>query len=205
MKTSDPSNSERISNGGNRRTFCRLAAGCAGLSWAGSALMAAPEEAVLKVLAETDRIDVGDRAQAIIEKAYELGRAYESKYMGCSQCTVAALQDCGELFPKSEDVFVAASCLDGGATPTHLANCGSFTGAGMVIGHLCGRTRRNFEGRSRLSHKLIRQLHAEYEKAYGSVVCKQVREKANRDCPEVVGKAARWTAEIVLRQFAGYE
>lgn len=193
-----------MANGGSRRNFCRLAIGCAGLSWAGSALKAAPEAAGLKVLTETDRIDVGGNAQAIVEKAYDLGHAYMSKYGSCAQCTVAALQDCGELFPKNEDVFVAASCLDGGATPTRMANCGCFTGAGMVIGHLCGRTRRSFEGGSPLARKLIRQLHAEFETAYGSVLCTPVREKANRDCPEVVGTVAKWTAEIVLRQFAGY-
>jgi len=180
-------------------------AGCAGASWGRSAAMPAPHAAAAKVLTEADRIHVGNNGQAIIEKAYELGRTYEKKYKGCAQCTVAALQDCAELFPKSEDVFLAASCLDGGATPTQYANCGTFTGAGMVIGHLCGRTRENFQGRAQLSHKLIRQLHDEFVKAYGSVVCKDVREKANRDCPEVVGKAAKWTAEIVLRQFADYK
>ena len=204
MRKRSASNSERMFAGGNRRKFCQLAAGCAGLSWACSADYPT-REAAAKVLTETDRIDVGTSAQAIIEKAYELGRTYESKYEGCAQCTVAALQDCGELFPKSDDVFVAASCLDGGATPTKYANCGSFTGAGMVIGHLCGRTRENFDGKARLAHELIHQLHDEYEKAYGGVLCKVVREKANADCPEVVGKAAKWTAEILLRQFTDYE
>ena len=35
-----------------------------------------------------------------------------------------------------------------------------------------------------------------------SVLCKDMREKAERDCPEVVGLAAKWTAQILLDEFS---
>ena len=44
-----------------------------------------------------------------------------------------------------------------------------------------------------------------FERESGSVLCKDVKEKASRNCPEVVGKAAKWTAEVLLRQFTNYE
>jgi hypothetical protein len=33
------------------------------------------------------------------------------------------------------------------------------------------------------------------------VLCKDVREAADGNCPDVVGKAAKWTAEILLKEF----
>jgi len=60
-------------------------------------------------------------------------------------------------------------------------------------------------GDTKLCHKLMREVHQRFEKEYGGVLCKDVREKANKDCPEVVGRAAIWTAEILLKQFTNYE
>jgi C_GCAxxG_C_C family probable redox protein len=146
--------------------------------------------------------DVAGRDQEIVEKAYRLGHQYEKQYGGCAQCTLAALQDAIPFLARDEGVFRGASSLDGGATPTGLQNCGSFTGAGMAIGYLCGRRRNTrFEGTTKQSHRLIRKLYQQYEERYGSVLCKDVREKAERDCPEVVGLAAKWTAQILLDEF----
>lgn len=118
--------------------------------------------------------DVAGREQEIVEEAYQLGSAYEKQYGGCSQCT-----------------------------PTGLQNCGSFTAAGMAIGYLCGRRRSaEFEGTTKPSHALIRKLYKQYETSYGSVLCKDVRQKAERDCRHVVGLAAQWTAQILLDEFS---
>jgi C_GCAxxG_C_C family probable redox protein len=147
--------------------------------------------------------DVAGREQEIIEEAYRLGHQYEKQYGGCAQCTLAALQDAIPFLAADKGLFRGASCLDGGATPTGLQNCGSFTGAGMAIGYLCGRRRNaKFEGTTKQSHELIRKLYKQYEEHYGSVLCKDVREKAERDCPEVVGLAAKWTAQILLDEFS---
>ena len=147
--------------------------------------------------------DVAGREQEIIEEAYRLGHQYERQYGGCAQCTLAALQDAIPFLAADKGLFRGASSLDGGATPTGLQNCGSFTGAGMAIGYLCGRGRNaKFAGTTRQSHKLMRKLYKQYEEHYGSVLCKKVREKARGDCPEVVGLAARWTAQILLDEFS---
>lgn len=155
-----------------------------------------------KVLGENDRVDIGDRGKQIIEEAYKSGFELEKKHGGCARCTVAALQKSIEFVGEKRGLFRAASCLDGGATPHGIQNCGAFTGAGMVIGWVCGNEQF---GETRLCHKLIRQVYEEFEKEYGSVLCKDVKEKAGRNCPEVVGKAAKWTAEVLLRQFTNYE
>jgi len=155
-----------------------------------------------KVLAENDSLDVGDRGKEIIEKAYKTGHEVEKKHGGCARCTVAALQEAIEFVPKTKALFRAAGCLDGGATPNGIHSCGGFTGSGMVIGWVCGN---NEFGDTKLCHKLMRKVHQRFDKEYGSVLCKDVREKANKDCPEVVGRAAMWTAEILLEQFTNYE
>ena len=102
-----------------------------------------------KALNENSNFDIGDRGEEIIKKAADLGYKYEDKYRGCARCTVAALQDAIDFIPEDADLFRTASCLDGGATPSKIANCGAFTGSGMVIGWLCGTGRF---GDNKLSH-----------------------------------------------------
>jgi len=182
-----------------RRGFVTAIAGCAGLLAARSA-EAAPK--THRVLTDADKIHIGDGGPAMIENAYKLGYSYEGKHGGCAQCTVAGLQDAVGFVPVDEGIFLAASCVDGGATNTGLANCGAFTGAGLVIGHLCGRSRENFSGGANLSHKLIRQVHAKFVEEYGSVLCREVRAASGKKCVEVVGRSAQWTAKILINQFA---
>ncbi len=155
-----------------------------------------------KVLEENDRFDIGNTGNQIIQKAYDLGFLYEEKHMGCARCTVASLQDAIDFVPADIGLFRSASCLDGGATQTKLANCGAFTGAGMFIGWICGTERF---GDNKLSHKLIHEVHKYFQKEYGSVICKKIRDSAESNCPEVVGKAAQRTTEIILKQFTNYE
>jgi len=155
-----------------------------------------------KVLGQNDSLDVGDRGKEIIQKAYEIGHEVEKKHGGCARCTVAALQESIEFVPKTKALFRAASCLDGGATPNGIQSCGGFTGSGMVIAWVCGNDKF---GDTKLCHKLMRKVHQRFDKEYSSVLCKDVREKANKDCPKVVGRAAMWTAQILLEQFTNYE
>ena len=139
----------------------------------------------------------GDRT-AIIERAGTLGNEYETTHHGCARCTVAALQDALPFLPADESVYRTACCLNGGATPTKLANCGAFTGAGIIIGWVAGTPR--FEDVS-LSHELIRKVHDRFAEEYGSVLCASIRTSVNAECGSVVGKACRWTAEIILDRF----
>lgn len=157
------------------------------------------------ILSRGQRIDVAGREAQILEDAFRLGHDYEKRYGGCCQCTVAGLQDALPFLPADVGLFRAASCLDGGATPTGIHNCGSFTGAGMVIGYLCGRTRgEKFVGDKSLSQDLMRKVYRRFEERYGSVLCKDVRAAGKGDCPQVVGTTARWVAEVLLEAFADY-
>lgn len=154
-----------------------------------------------KAFDRTTRIDVGGRGDEILEQAYRLGHEYEGKHGGCCRCTVAALQKTIEFIPADDDLFRAACCLDGGATGSGVQNCGAFTGAGMIIGYLCGRSAF---GDTSLAHALIHSVYERFRNAYGSVLCKDVRDKGRGDCPFIVGTASRWTAEAILRQFTRY-
>ncbi len=188
--------------GTSRRTFLQLAIG-AGLSGVligevGSTTISHGE---FTPFDRHTHIDIGTRGSAIIHQAYKVGHGYEGKHGGCARCTVAALQDVLPFIPENDDVFRTACCLDGGATPTKRANCGGFTGAGIMIGYLCGT---NAFGNTDLSHTLMRAVHGQFQHAYGSVLCQEVRKK-NKDCPDVVGNAVRWTTETILRQFTNYE
>ena len=134
---------------------------------------------IFTILDENDRFDIGSRGDEIIQAAYKLGYEYEKTHGGCARCSVGALQDSIDFIPENKSLLRAASCLDGGATPTKIANCGAFTGPGMVIGWICGT---DTYGDTALSHKLIRKVHERFEKEYGSVICKDIRGKIDGDC-----------------------
>lgn len=100
-------------------------------------------------------------------------------------------------------------------------SCGAYSGAIMVLSYLQGRGRADFADRARMqkTFSLARKLRERFIQEYGSVVCRDVQTKvlgrpyylADADefrkfekagahdihCPEVVGKAARWAAEII--------
>lgn len=186
-----------------RRDFLQATgAGLLGLLAAKSGGCAAFQQTAFKALSENDRFDVADKAEEMIEQAYTVGYDFEKEHKGCCRCTVAALQNSIDFIPKDKDLFRAASCLDGGATPTGIQNCGAFTGSGMVIGWVCGA--EGF-GSTKLSHKLMRQVYERFEKEYGTVICEDIKKRMNRDCPEVVARAAQWTAEVLLTQFTAYQ
>jgi len=155
-----------------------------------------------RILKHGDRINIGGRGEEIIQKAYELGYEYEKQHGGCARCTVAALQDAISFVVVDESLFRGSTCLDGGATPTETQNCGAFTGAGMVIGYVCGSTRgEEFEGDPRLAHELLHRVYDRFKEEYGTVLCEDVKKGAKADCPKVVARAARWTAEVLLAEF----
>ncbi len=131
------------------------------------------------VLQKGDRIVIDSDPEAIIGKAYQLGYDYEKEHGGCARCTVAALQDAVPMVAVDEGLFRASTCLDGGATPVGEQNCGAFTGAGMVIGFLCGSRRNDvFHGSTRLAHRLLHQVYQRFAEEYGSILCCDVREGA---------------------------
>jgi C_GCAxxG_C_C family probable redox protein len=161
--------------------------------------------------------------QSPADRAYEAGKAYEQDYHGCAQCTLAALQDA---FDRRDDaIFQAATGLAGGGGLTTDGNCGSYSGAVMFIGQLLGRTRDDFADPAEVRHQtaeIVRALRSRFIEEYGSITCRDIQTKvigrpyylADPDdlqrfhdagahdihCPEVVGRAARWAAEIVREE-----
>ena len=69
----------------------------------------------------------------------------------------------------------------------------------MVIGWVCGKD--DFKGNTRISHKLMLEVTKRFEDEYGSILCKEVRPKAMKNCPVVVGNACKWAAEVLIQQF----
>ncbi len=180
-----------------RRHFC-ISAGSGALGRGVPAHAGKPDQALSLPLADGISLAVDD-PWALMEAVARLGREYQDEHGGCARCTVAALQDALSFLPVNPDVLRAACCLDGGATPTKEANCGAFTGAGIVIGWAAGTDR--FGDRT-VAHGLINQVHDRFAAAWGGVLCKTVREAAVGDCPGVEGEACRWTTEIILDRFA---
>jgi hypothetical protein len=180
-----------------RRAFLGAVAGSAGAS---PLAAQAP-----KPLTEQDRIDIGGKGKEIIDSAYQLGRDYYAKYGNCAQSSLAAIQDSVPFVPKDEVVFLASTALSGGATRTRNASCGGFTGCGLAIGSVCGRSRANFGGKAPLSGQLLLQVHDNFVTAYGDVICNDIRTKVEAKCGDVVGKAAAWGAEALLKQFTNYK
>jgi C_GCAxxG_C_C family probable redox protein len=157
------------------------------------------------------------------ERAYEAGKRYEQTYKGCSQCVLAALQD---VFDRRDDaVFQAATGLSGGGGLTTDGSCGAYAGATLFFGQLLGRARDDFADPAEIrkqTAEMVRELRQRFLDEYGSVVCRNVQTRmlgrpyylADPDelqrfhdagahdvhCPEVVGRAARWAAEIVTER-----
>jgi len=159
--------------------------------------------------------------EAIKEKAYQLAREYEKTCTGCAQSVVAGLLDA--LGIENDDVFKAASGLADGIGLTGDGSCGALTGCGMVIGLVLGRERKDHRDimKPMKSYLLCKELHQDFIQQYGSCRCHDIQEKLMgrtfnlldpkdleaagpagmiEHCSGVVGRAARKTAELILRE-----
>jgi C_GCAxxG_C_C family probable redox protein len=155
----------------------------------------------------------------ILTKAYELGKKYESKCTGCAQTAVAAIFESLNIW--NEDVFRAASGLADGLGLTGDGSCGALVGSSMVISYLFGRGKEDFYDMYKplKSYGLVKQLHDEYIKKYGSCRCFDVQNSLmgrtynlwNEDekeeafksemvhyCSDIVGKVAQMATKIIL-------
>jgi C_GCAxxG_C_C family probable redox protein len=165
-------------------------------------------------------------AEKAPEKAYRLGKEYEKAYMGCSQCAMAALQDALDI--RNDDIFKSTTGLAGGGCGTIDGSCGAYAASIMVLGYLIGRDRDNFADLEQIAldsrtYKLARKFRDKYIQEYGSVICRDIQTKVlgrpyyivdpdelekfeavgghgDKGCPEVVAKAAKWMAELVLEE-----
>ncbi|MFP4172222.1 MAG: C-GCAxxG-C-C family protein [Candidatus Hydrogenedentota bacterium] len=186
-----------------RRRFLLTAGAGLGLSLASSAASGEenPGHAAddFQIYDESTQLELEEDPEAILEKAHELGEQHHRQHGGCARCTVRALQEALDMVPDHPGLFRAATCLDAGAAPGSELSCGCFTGAGIVIGYICGG--EDFASRD-LAHNLIQKLAVRYQDRWGTVLCRDAREHG--DCSDLVGLSARWTAEILLEQFSDY-
>lgn len=159
--------------------------------------------------------------QDAADRAYHAGKMNEKTYRGCGQCSLAALQD---TFDRRDDaVFQAATGLAGGGGLACDGSCGAYAGAIMFIGQLLGRERDNFADPDDIrlqTAEIVRELRQRFIDEYGSVICRDIHTKVmgrpyyiadpedfqrfhdagahDIYCPQVVGLAARWAAEIIM-------
>jgi C_GCAxxG_C_C family probable redox protein len=159
--------------------------------------------------------------QELLDKAYQLGFEYEKKYRGCSQCTIAAVQDTLDI--RDDSVFKAGTGLAGGGGLTGIGVCGGYVGGIMVISQLLGRERHAFddpEGIRYKSFELARKFLQQYTKKLGSIICRDIQlikfgrpyyiadmedfekfEEAGGHvdkCTDVVGKASQLAVKLIL-------
>ncbi len=163
------------------------------------------------------------KKEGAVKKADELGKEYEKTYRGCGQCVIAALQDALEI--RNDDIFKAATGLAGGIGLTGDSGCGAYTGAVLLLGSVVGRERNDFSDKGGVrfkTHQLVRKFREKFIQEYGSVVCRDIQNKIlgryyyladpqeyekfhnagahDIHCPEVVGKAAKWMAAIIVEE-----
>jgi len=131
------------------------------------------------------------------------------------------LQDAFDL--RNDIIFKAATALAGGGARAIDGSCGAYTGAILFFGSIVGRERNDFKDEAKVrlqTHDLAKRLHDKFIEEYSSVVCQNIQTKTmgrsyylidpdeykkfldagahDIYCPDVVGKAAKWAAEILL-------
>lgn len=151
---------------------------------------------------------------------------FEKNYHGCAQCVLAALM---EIFPQIQNpvAFKSATGLAGGVGLTVEGSCGGLTGGVMGFGLFYGRELHAIEdpeGSRFVSYRLAARLHERFVEEYGTSICGKIHQQVmgqtyrlnkpdewdrfieagghSEKCPKVVGKAARWAAEIILAEEA---
>ena len=160
----------------------------------------------------------------LLDEIYQSAYNYERDYGFCSQAVLAALQD---YFGVIDDKVIKGSHnLAGGGALCGDGSCGALVGGMIAISTFFGRSREEFgqsssdhwTGSSALGNKIRKKFISEF----GSVICNDVQEyKMGRSynlwdpedykkfeeagahddqCPDVTGKVAMWTAELLLEE-----
>jgi len=156
----------------------------------------------------------------LLEKIEKTAYNYEKVYHGCSQCVLRALQEHLQL--GDGEAFKAASALAGGVARMG-ETCGALSGGIMAIGLACGREKledTKLSTQYAKAMELAVNLYQRFEKELGSAKCRDIqtslfgrsfdlKDPKEREefikaggyekCPEVVKKAARLAAEVILK------
>lgn len=157
--------------------------------------------------------------EEILKAVYCRGVEMEQRYYGCAQCVVGAIQD---YFPLNNALFKAATSFSGGIASTTVGPCGALTGGILVLSYFFGRSREECSDISLLRRPgpLVRAYWDMFNDTYGGDTCQEIQrslfgryyrfldneeyrlyEEAgghDKKCPEVVGQAAAWLAEMLL-------
>ena len=158
--------------------------------------------------------------EEILQKAYDLAFKYEAERGSCPQCVYSAVMEAVGV--GKPDVVQASDALAGGTALSSEGTCGALVGGLMAISSIVGRNYKDFSANDHNRRVFIysKKLYDKFKEEYGTIICRDIHKKlfgrtfdlldkkeyaefekmgGHVDkCPEVSGKAARWTAEIIL-------
>ena len=166
-----------------------------------------------------------DEKKTVIQRAYSLGFEYEQKYRGCSQCTLAAIQDALDV--RNDMLFKAGSGLASGGGLMCDGVCGGYSGGVMMMSTFFGRRRERFDDdreEKYCAFRMAKALQEKFAREYGSIICKEIHIKlfnrtfdlwdanekaafeqagAHADkCTSVVANASAWATELILEELS---
>ena len=158
----------------------------------------------------------------LLDKVETIASDNELKYHGCAQMILTPFRKILGEEVITDKVFRTASGLSGGVGCSgHV--CGAVTGGMMVIGLFRGRDYGNLQDGEKMmaSFELGKPFLEKMKNEFGSINCHSIQEKfkgrhydcwseedqklveednLHEVCAKVVGKAARWTMEILIDQ-----
>ena len=158
--------------------------------------------------------------EEILQKAYDIAFKYEAERGSCPQCVYSAIMEILDI--GEPDTVKALDALAGGTALSTQGTCGALVGGLAAISSIVGRTYEDFSAgeRKRRVFMYSKKLYDKFVAEYGSPICKDIHVKLfgrtfnfmDSDdyaefekmgghidkCPDVSGKTARWTVEIIL-------
>lgn len=154
--------------------------------------------------------------EELIDLVEKTAHEYEFNYRGCAQCTLKGIQD--HLKVGDGGAFRSASAMSGGLGMMG-DSCGALVGAIMALGLVFGRREDELDSFPALVKSFIpvRALYASFTQEFGGPTCREVQMKTlgksfdlmgefaqfreaggHEACANVVGKAARMAAEMIV-------
>jgi C_GCAxxG_C_C family probable redox protein len=158
------------------------------------------------------------KSDKVLDLAEKKATECEFTYHGCSQCVLLAIQETFNL--KDDIVFKAASGLGGGIGRMHSV-CGALLAGALALGMKYGREKSELEDTDKLFSSMdhVGKLYGRFEKEFGTVMCREIREKLLGEyidtkipgeyeraislglyekCSALAGRTARMVAELLL-------
>ena len=154
--------------------------------------------------------------EALLARIEKTAHDYEKEFHGCSRCVVKALQDHMDI---GDPISLKASTPFAGGVAMRAETCGALLGGLMAVGIVASGEELHDEKALTKSLSAGFRLAKRVEKEFGSTNCAKIqKDKLNRsynmadpeeygafieaggyvECPKVVGKITRMTAEFIL-------